>query len=83
MGYKYGKVWVAGASGRVGTMIKNILDTRDVDLFETDKDELDITDAEAVNRYGLRYIFFKYFYFIKSRSIIFRCNSNSEYIFIF
>ena len=55
MGYKYGKVWVAGASGRVGTMIHNILDTRDVDLFETDKEELDITDAEAVKRYGLSY----------------------------
>ena len=55
MGYKYGKVWVAGASGRVGTMIRNILDTRDVDLFQTDIDDLDITDAEAVNRFGLRY----------------------------
>lgn len=55
MGYKYGRVWVAGASGRVGTMIRNILDTRDADLYETDKDELDITDAAEVNKYGLRY----------------------------
>ena len=55
MEYKYGKVWVAGASGRVGTMIRSILDTRYVDLYETDKEDLDITDAEAVTRYGLSY----------------------------
>ena len=54
MGYDYGKIWVAGASGRVGTMIHNMLDMRDVELFETDIEELDITDAREVNLFGLR-----------------------------
>ncbi len=52
MGYNYGKIWVAGAHGRVGTMIHNMLDMRDVELFETGHEELDITDAVAVNRFG-------------------------------
>ncbi len=52
MGYDYGKIWVAGAYGRVGTMIHNMLDMRDVELFETGHDDLDITDAVAVNRFG-------------------------------
>ncbi|MBU3876982.1 dTDP-4-dehydrorhamnose reductase [Faecalicatena sp. AGMB00832] len=54
MGYDYGKIWVAGASGRVGTMIHNMLDMRDVELFETDIEELDITNANEVNLFGLR-----------------------------
>lgn len=54
MGYDYGKIWVAGASGRVGTMIHNMLDMRDVELFETDLEDLDITDAKEVNQFGLR-----------------------------
>lgn len=52
MGYDYGKIWIAGAHGRVGTMIHNMLDMRDVELFETGHEDLDITDAVAVNRFG-------------------------------
>ena len=54
MGYDYGKIWVAGASGRVGTMIHNMLDMRDVELLETDVEELDITCAADVNLFGSR-----------------------------
>ena len=43
MSYDYGKIWVAGANGRVGRMIRNMLDMRDVELFERDKEDLDIT----------------------------------------
>ena len=54
MGYDYGKIWVAGAAGRVGTMIHNMLDMRDVELLETDVEELDITCAADVNLFGSR-----------------------------
>lgn len=54
MGYDYGKIWVAGAAGRVGTMIRNMLDMRDVELFETDIEDLDITSAKDVNLFGSR-----------------------------
>ncbi|MET3738729.1 dTDP-4-dehydrorhamnose reductase [Faecalicatena orotica] len=54
MGYDYGKIWVAGAAGRVGTMIRNMLDMRDVELFETDIEDLDITCAGDVNLFGSR-----------------------------
>lgn len=54
MGYDYGKIWVAGASGRVGTMIRNELDMRDVELFETDLEDVDITSAKDVTMFGLR-----------------------------
>lgn len=54
MSYDYGKIWVAGANGRVGRMIRNMLDMRDVELFETDKEDLDITSAEEVTLFGLR-----------------------------
>ena len=35
-------------------MIRNMLDMRDVELFETDKEDLDITSAEEVTLFGLR-----------------------------
>ena len=54
MGYDYGKIWVAGAAGRVGTMIHDMLDMRDVELLETDVEELDITHAAEVNLFGSR-----------------------------
>lgn len=54
MGYDYGKIWVAGAAGRLGTMIRDMLDMRDVELFETDIEELDITCAKEVNLFGSR-----------------------------
>ncbi len=54
MGFDYGKIWVTGASGRVGTMIRRVLDMRDVELYETDKEDLDITDADAVTQFALR-----------------------------
>ena len=54
MEYNYGKIWVVGASGRIGSMIHNMLDIRHSELFETDSEELDITDAKAVNLFGSR-----------------------------
>lgn len=54
MGYDYGKIWVAGASGRVGTMIRNELDMRNVELYETDLEDVDITCAKDVTLFGMR-----------------------------
>lgn len=54
MGYDYGKIWVAGAYGRVGLAIVERLDTRKVDLLETDIDGVDVTDAQAVSLFAGR-----------------------------
>ena len=54
MGYDFGKIWVVGAKGRIGTMIRDALDMREVELFETDREELDITDENEVKLFGSR-----------------------------
>lgn len=54
MGYDYGKIWVVGAYGRVGSIIREMLDIRKVELLETDIDDIDITDVSAVSAYVQR-----------------------------
>ena len=55
MSYDYGKISVKKDKLVViGHMIRNMLDMRDVELFETDKEDLDITSAEEVTLFGLR-----------------------------
>lgn len=54
MGYDYGKIWVTGAAGRLGVTIHDMLDMRDVELLETDREELDITSMEEVALFGSR-----------------------------
>ncbi|MDD3278376.1 MAG: dTDP-4-dehydrorhamnose reductase [Lachnospiraceae bacterium] len=54
MGYDYGRIWVVGAYGRVGSTIRDMLDIRKVELLETDVDDVDITDVEAVTAFAQR-----------------------------
>ncbi len=45
------KVWIVGAKGHVGSALAKLLDCRNYELFETDIDEVDVTDKESVASY--------------------------------
>ena len=42
------KVWLSGANSQIGKAINNIFCPTDLELFNTDKDEVDVTDLKAV-----------------------------------
>lgn len=45
------KIWIVGAQGRIGQALIKLLDMTQYELFETDIDELDISDQESVSRF--------------------------------
>lgn len=46
------KIWVAGASGQLGQAINQVADPLELELLNTDKDELDITVIDDVLSFG-------------------------------
>lgn len=42
------KIWIAGSAGQIGTAINEVLDPLEMEVFNTDKDELDITQTDEV-----------------------------------
>ena len=42
------KIWIVGSLGHMGQALIRLLDMMEYELYETDKDELDITDEHAV-----------------------------------
>ena len=46
------KVWIVGAGGQIGTAINEVLDPLEIEVFNTDKDELDITQTDEVISFG-------------------------------
>ena len=40
------KVWIAGSAGQVGTALNEAIDSLENQIFNTDREELDITDTE-------------------------------------
>ena len=44
-------IWIVGAKGRVGKALMRLLDERQYKLFETDIDDVDISDQDCVNCY--------------------------------
>lgn len=46
------KVWIVGANGQLGTAINEALDPLKMQVFDTDKDDLDITHTEEVLNFG-------------------------------
>lgn len=46
------KIWVTGSSGQLGTAIKEVINPLEVNLLNTDVDELDITDIDEVLGYA-------------------------------
>lgn len=46
------KVWIIGSNGRVGKAINDLLDRRELEILNTDIEEVDITDTQSVIGYG-------------------------------
>ena len=46
------KVWIVGANGQLGTAINEVLDPLEMQVFDTDKEDLDITQTEEVLNFG-------------------------------
>ena len=46
------KIWITGANGQIGTAINEVLDPLEAEVFNTDKEDLDITDTEEVLNFG-------------------------------
>ena len=47
------KVWIAGSNGQIGHALNEVLDPLEIEVLNTDKDELDITDTEEVLNFGI------------------------------
>ncbi len=45
-------IWIVGAAGQLGTAINEVLDPMEVTVYNTDKNELDITDTDGVLSFG-------------------------------
>ena len=52
MSTKVERVWIVGANGRVGKEFAKLLDTRETELVQTDIEDVDVTDLEAVMYYA-------------------------------
>ena len=46
------KVWIVGANGQIGHALNNVLDPLEMEVLNTDLDELDITDTDNVLSFG-------------------------------
>lgn len=45
------KIWISGAAGHVGSALVKLLDNRKYEFIATDKEEVDITDIDAVHSF--------------------------------
>lgn len=46
------KIWIVGSGSQIGTAINEVADPLEMEIFNTDKDELDITDTDSVISFG-------------------------------
>ena len=46
------KLWICGANGQIGTAINEVLNPLEFEVFNTDVDEVDVTNINEVMRYG-------------------------------
>lgn len=46
------KVWIVGSGGQIGSAINEVLDPLEIEAFNTDKEELDITETDEVLSFG-------------------------------
>lgn len=42
------RIWITGAQGQVGSAFARMLDTTELDVLLTDRDEVDITNMDEV-----------------------------------
>ena len=48
----YVKVWVVGSNGQIGTAINEVIEPLEIEVLNTDQDELDITNTDDVISFG-------------------------------
>lgn len=48
------KIWITGANGHLGKAINRLLNQREVEILNTDLDEIDITNTQEVIQFGDR-----------------------------
>ena len=46
------KVWITGSGGQIGAAINDVLDPLEIEVFNTDLNELDITQTDDVLHFG-------------------------------
>lgn len=46
------KIWIVGAAGQIGTAINEVLDPLEIEVLNTDKEALDVTDTDLVLNFG-------------------------------
>ncbi|MBE6024188.1 MAG: dTDP-4-dehydrorhamnose reductase [Cellulosilyticum sp.] len=46
------RIWIIGANGQLGTAINELLDRREIEVLNTDKDDVDVTDINRVVQFA-------------------------------
>lgn len=46
------KVWIVGSNGQIGTALNETIDPLEIEVLNTDQDELDVTETDEVLRFG-------------------------------
>lgn len=46
------KIWITGSNGQVGTALNELIEPLDIEVLNTDKDEIDIANTNEVIRFG-------------------------------
>ena len=46
------KLWICGSSGQIGTALNEVLNPLEFEVFDTDMDEVDVTDIHEVMRFA-------------------------------
>ena len=46
------KLWIVGSNGQVGTALNELIEPLDIEVFNTDKEEIDIVNTNDVIRFG-------------------------------
>lgn len=46
------KLWIVGSAGQIGTALNEVLDPLEIEVFNTDQEELDITQTDEVLNFG-------------------------------
>lgn len=46
------KLWIVGSNGQVGTALNELIEPLDIEVFNTDKEEIDIANTNDIIRFG-------------------------------
>ena len=49
---KHAEVWIVGSEGQIGEAINEVLDPLEIEVLNTDKNALDITETDEVLHFG-------------------------------